>query len=90
MLEPKDRMNDFFEPEKGARPGVTFIPLHQRCPLSITHRTGAGVGKQIDKDILRAQSKKIVARTLDRRLAIRSLQTPDLLYNLDPKGLGGI
>ena len=57
---------------EAAAAGITLIAFHHRRPLVRGHRAGAGIGEQVDEDIVRGQEKKVVVRGAQQLLALRA------------------
>ena len=75
------------ESEETSAAGVRFIPLHDRSPLSRTHGRGAGVGQEIEKNILRPDQEEVIEGGLEYLLSLFSGSKPDRLHHFDSKGL---
>ncbi len=52
-------LDDVAEAVERPAAGVRLVALHQRAPLRGGHRAGAGVGQQIDQDVLAGSRKTL-------------------------------
>ncbi|MEI2718807.1 MAG: hypothetical protein V9E87_01495 [Gemmatimonadales bacterium] len=66
-----------------ARAGVGLIAHHHAGPLAIAHRAGAGIGEEVDVDVLGAEQEGVVAGVADVALALGAGGHADRLDNLD-------
>jgi hypothetical protein len=73
------------EAEERAGPGVGFIAGHHAGPLGGGHGAGAGVGQQVDDDVLRLEEKEIVVGGGQRGGALLAGGEADGLDRLDAK-----
>ena len=80
-----DRLDEMVE---GAGTRIGLIPEHQGAPLPVAHGGRAGVGEQVDVDVVAAQQEGVVPRGSDRGLTLVSARHPDRLDHLDPVRLG--
>jgi hypothetical protein len=53
----EDILDGTFEMVEAAATGVAFIAFHDRGPLVRGHGSGAGVGEQVDQDIVRGEKE---------------------------------
>ncbi len=70
-----------------AAPGVGLVAEHHPRPLAVAHRRGAGVGEEVDVDVLAPEQEGVVAGLPDRRLALVAGRHPQGLDHLDLVGL---
>ena len=66
-----------------AAAGVGLVAEHHAGPLAVAHRRGAGVGEQVDVDVLAAQQEGVVAGLADRGLALLAGGHLEGLHHLD-------
>ena len=68
-------------------PAYDSSPCDQRAPLGSRHRTGAGVGEEVDHDVGGADQEEVVAGLAQRALAVVAGGELDVLDRLDAKRL---
>ena len=61
VLEREQLLHRVAEDEPRRRPGVGLVAVLDRRPLVAAHRAGAGVGEQVDEDVLRPQLEQVEA-----------------------------
>ena len=66
VAEAGEVLHDVLEPVERSAAGIRLVALHQRAPLRRRHRAGAGIGQQVDEDVVGAQQEDVVARLLER------------------------
>src|SRR5207237_1615207 len=67
--------------------GVAFVAAHDRGPLLSAHGAGAGIGKQINQDVISRQKKEIVVSGAQHALAFIACRPADRFNTLDAKRL---
>ena len=70
VLEREKLLHRGLEAEPRGGSGIALVTVLNRRPLIPRHCTGARIGQQIDKDVLRVQVEEIKADALDGRLAL--------------------
>jgi hypothetical protein len=70
VLEREKLLYRGLEAEPRGGSGIALVTVLNRRPLVPRHCTGARIGQQIDKDVLRVQVEEIKAGLLDGRLAL--------------------
>ena len=85
MLETENLGHRLLKPEEGARAGVRFITLHHRSPLSVAQRTGAGIGEEIDEDIVGAKPEDIEACRCQCSFTFLTADPPDRFNSFNPE-----
>ena len=55
---------------EAAAAGVAFVAFHDGGPLMSRHGAGAGVGEQVDEDIVSGQEEEVVVRGLEKGFAL--------------------
>jgi hypothetical protein len=53
-----------------ARACIGLVAAHDRRPLLLAHRAGAGVGQQVDEDIFGFEGEEVVACFFERGFAL--------------------
>ena len=89
-LKAEDVIDSGFEALVRARACIGFVAAHDRRPLLGAHRAGAGVGQQVDEDVLCVEGEEVVARRLKRGFALFARDQADRFNRLDAKRFGGI
>ena len=87
VLVAEDALHGVSETDVAAASGVTFIAFHDGSPLVGGHGSGAGVGEEIDEDVIGGHEKEIVVGVLEETLAVSTLRPVDGLDTLDAKWL---
>ena len=72
VLVAEDILNGGAELLEAAAAGVTLVAFHDGRPLVGGHGAGAGVGEQVDEDIVGRQQEKVVVRGAEQLLALRA------------------
>ena len=72
-----------FEAVEVAAPGVRLVAEHHAGPLAVAHRVRAGVGEEIDVDVVGAQQEGVVAGLGQSALALLARRHPQRLDHLD-------
>src|SRR6185295_8329230 len=67
--------------------GVGLVAALERGPLAVRHRSGAGIGKQVDQHVLGADFEKIPARPIQNPRPFLTAGDPNRLYTLDAERL---
>ena len=86
VLEPGDLLDGRLEPVERARPGIRFVPAHHAGPLVGRHRSGAGVGQQVDQHVLGLEQEEVVSGCDQRGLTFGA-RAADRLDGLDAERL---
>jgi len=87
MLVAVDLPDGVFEVVEVPAAGIRLVAEHHPGPLAIAHRRGAGVGEEVDVDVLAPQQEGVVAGLADRDLALLARGHLDGLDHLDLVGL---
>ena len=66
----EDVLNGILEVIEALAAGVAFIALHDAGPLMRGHGPGAGIGEQIDEDIVGGQKKEVVVSGFQQFFAL--------------------
>ena len=66
----EDILNRIPEAVEAAAAGVAFVALHDRGPLVRGHGSGAGVGEEVDEDIVGRQEEEVVVGGFEELLAL--------------------
>ena len=74
------------EAREARRTGIGLIAAHHGGPLFGGHGGGAGIGEQVDENLLGIDQKEIVAGRFDQLLALFSRGAPNGLDTLDAEG----
>ena len=61
---------EFLKRVEAAAAGVAFVAFHDRGPLVRGHGAGAGIGEQVDQDIVGGQQEQVVVRGVEQLLAL--------------------
>ena len=86
VAEAGEVLDDALEAVERPAPGIGLVALHQRAPLRGRHRAGAGVGQQVDEDVVGAQQEQVVARLLERAHALLTRREAERFDGLDAEG----
>ena len=89
VLVAVDAPDGLLEPVEASAAGVGLVAHHDRRPLPVAHRVRAGVGQQVDRDLIRAQEERVPARVVHRRAPLLSRGDRDRLDGLDLVGHAG-
>ena len=90
VLGAEELLHGGLQMEPVAAAGIGFVALHQAAPLLVAHGVGAGVGEQVDIDILRIDQEGVVAGLLGNFLPLGAGVHFNGLNGLDTEGLSGI
>lgn len=60
VFEPEDIFDGGLEPVVGLGSSVGLVAAHHRRPLVVAHRARAGIGQEVDEDILGLEEEEIV------------------------------
>ena len=66
----EDFLDGIFEAVEAAAAGVAFVAFHDGGPLVRGHGAGAGIGEQVDQDIVGGQKEQVVVRGFEQLLAL--------------------
>ena len=72
-------------PRPGAR--VRLVPAHDAGPLFRRHRAGAGVGQQVDQDVLGRDAEEVPVGRLEDLASLIAAGHAQRLDRLDPERL---
>ncbi len=75
------------EAVEGPAPGVRLVAVHHPRPLLRGHRSGAGVGEQVDDHLVAVQTEQVVAHPAERLLPLGPVGEGDGLDCVDPERL---
>ena len=84
-VEPLDRRLEVVEV---AAARVRLVAQHHPGPLAVAHGGRAGVGQQVDVDVVRAEQERVVAGLVERRDPLLAGGHLERLDHLDLPGLG--
>ena len=87
VLHPGERVRDLLQPEVALGARVRLVAAHHRGPLLRAHRPGAGVGEQVDDDVVGLHGEEVVVRLLEDEAALRGRGHADGLDDLDAERL---
>ena len=83
----EDVLDGIPETVEAAAARVALIAFHDGGPLMGRHGAGAGIGEQVDEDIVGGQEKEIVVRGLQKFFALGASGPADGLNTLDAERL---
>ncbi len=86
VFVPKNILYRRAELLEAAAARITLVAFHHGRPLVRGHRPGAGIGKQVDENVIRRQKKKVIERGAEQLLALRPRRPANGLDALDAKG----
>ena len=66
----EDILNGILEAVEAAAAGVAFVAFHDGGPLVRGHGAGAGVGEQVDQDIVGGEKEEVVVGGFEQLLAL--------------------
>ncbi len=72
VLVAEDILDRRAELLEAAAAGVAFVPFHDGRPLVSGHGSGAGIGEQVDEDIVGGEEEEVVVRGAEQLLALRA------------------
>src|ERR1051326_4946010 len=87
MLEPGEILHHALEAVETFTAGIGFIAAHHGRPLLGGHGAGAGVGQEIDQDILGVDEEQVVAGLLEETPALFGRGLPERFDTLDAEWL---
>ena len=87
VLVAEDVLHGVAEAIEAAAAGVALVAFHDGGPLVRGHGAGAGVGEQVDEDIVGGQQKQVVVRGAEQLLALGAGGPANGLDALDAEGL---
>ncbi len=87
MLVAEDVLDRAFEVVEAFASGVALVAFHNAGPLAGGHRSGAGVGEQINQNIISGQQEKVVIGGFKKPLALLAGGPADGLDALDTERL---
>ena len=67
----EDVLDGILEAVEAAAAGVAFVAFHDGGPLVRGHGAGAGVGEQVDQDIVGGEEEQVVVGGFEQLLALR-------------------
>ncbi len=83
----RDLLHHVPQPVIAGGAGVGLVTPHHRRPLLLAHGAGAGVGQQVNVNLVGPQGKDVVARPPDGSLSLLPGDEPDGFDHLDLEGL---
>ena len=86
MCESEDLSDRLVQPIEGASAGIGFVAGHHGAPLAVAHGAGARVGQQVNVDILRPETEKVVACLMEGHPALLTARQADAFDHLDAEG----
>jgi hypothetical protein len=87
VMETEDVLNGVAEVVEGFRAGIAFVAAHDGGPLVGGHGSGAGVGKQVDEDVVRGEKEEVVEGGAEEVDTLGAGGPTDRLNGLDAEGL---
>ena len=87
VREREQLLHRLEEREPRRRPRVALVAVLDRRPLVARHRTGPGVGEQVDQDVHRPQPEQIEPTRLERGAAVGLRRHAQRLDGVDPERL---
>ncbi len=87
VLVAEDVLDGIAEADEGAAAGVALVAFHNRGPLMRGHGAGAGVGEQVDEDVVCREEEHVVMRGAEQFFALGAGGPADGLDGLDAEGL---
>ena len=87
VLEREQLLDALQEANHDGEPGVALVAVLDGGPLVAAHRAGAGIGQQVDQDVVGVEVEQVVARRLEGRLPLLDRGQPDRLDRVDPERL---
>ncbi len=87
VLVAEDALHGVAEARVAAAARVALIAFHDRSPLVDGHGAGAGVGEQINEDVIGREEKEIVVSGTQEDLAVGTLRPVDGFDTLDAERL---
>ena len=87
VREREQLLHGFEEHEPRGRPRVALVAVLDRRPLVAAHRARAGVGEQVDQDVVGVEVEQVVAGIADPRPALLVGEEPERLDGVDPERL---
>ena len=75
------------EAMEGARACVGLVGDHHRAPLGRAHRGRAGVGQEVERDLVRRQPEQVVVGLTEPELPLGPARQGDRLDDFDPERL---
>ena len=82
----EDVLDGILEAVEAAAAGVAFVAFHDGGPLVGGHGSGAGVGEQVDEDIVGGEQEKVVVGGFEKLLALFAGGPADGFDALDAEG----
>jgi len=82
----EDFLDGALEMVEAAAAGVAFIAFHHSGPLVGGHGSGAGVGEQVDKDVVSRKKKQVVMGGFQELLALLASRPADRFNALVTEG----
>ncbi len=87
VLVAEDVLDGIAKAVEAAAAGVALVAFHDGGPLVRGHGAGAGIGEQVDEDVVRREQKQIVVRGTQQMLALLAGGPADRLDALDTERL---
>ena len=87
VLVAEDVLHGIAEAVEAAAAGVALVAFHDGGPLMRGHGAGAGVGQQVDEDVVGREQKQVVVRGAQQMLALFAGGPADGLNALDAERL---
>ena len=72
-----------FKTVEASASGVGFVAHHHRGPLPVAHGGSAGIGEQIDINIVRPQQERVITGLANSLFSLGRAGNPDLLNHFD-------
>ena len=88
VVESVNVADGLLEVSEVSRSGVGFIAEHHAGPLPVTHGRGAGVGEEVDVDVITVEEECVEAGMSDGLLAFGGCGHAEVFDHLDAPGFG--
>ena len=82
-----DVLDGVAESVEAAAAGVALVAFHDGCPLMRGHGAGAGVGEEVDEDVVGVEKEEVVMCGFEELFALGAGGPADGLDALDAEGL---
>ena len=87
MPVTENALHDTLEVIETAAPGIALVAFHDGRPLVSAHSAGAGVGEQVDQNIVGLQQEQIVRGCSQQALTFGASGPADGFHTFDSKRL---
>jgi hypothetical protein len=83
----EDVLDGVAEADEAAAAGIALVAFHDGGPLVGGHGAGAGVGEQVDEDVVGREQEHVVVRGFEELFALGAGGPADGLDAFDAEGL---